>query len=376
MLHISIENNRSLTIGLFFLCLSIIFFTLSLETVFPYYNPVPPNLFLGPILPTIGYPGTNVFQTNLATYPQSFSYNDYYSAYPYLQTQNQTSNSSTNGSLANPVSNTIRYLPNSNSYTLGYTPQIYNPGVYSPYSTYQPVNAYQSSNYPSLSSNTYQTVSVYTDNNTSTQSQTSLPQAGSYGQPNISTGTYVPTGQTGYYAPPQTQSPPTYSPYPVPNLPQSSAYPQNQPNVYIPANPYAQNQAPVTGYYSPNSNYWPTAEISSSKPTAEINGEYRGEWTSDATSAVGQICFAEIDQFDAQIGGEIKLKEFTIGTNGKADITGTVNGDSVSLEINLDGPVLIFEGTVQSNGSIVGSYIVEGSSGSVLDEGTLTLQYR
>jgi hypothetical protein len=348
MLRISIENNRSLTIG----------------------------LFLGPISPTFGYFGTPFIPTNPNTYSQNFSYNDYYAAYPYLQAQNPTSTSSTNGSLANPaVNNTVRYLPNSNSYPLGYNPQIYNPGIYSPYSTYQSGNAYQSTNYSSLSSNTYQTVSTYS-NNPSTQSQTSLPQTGAYGQPSISTGTYVPTGQSGYYAPSQTQNSTTYSPYPVPNFPQSSTYPQNQTNTYIPANPYTTNQAPVTGYYRPTSNYWPTAETSVPTPPAEVNGGYRGEWVSDTTSAVGQICFVEINQSDAQIGGEIKLKEFTIGTSGRTNFTGTVDGDTVSLEINLDGPVLVFEGTVQSNGSIVGSYIVEGSSGSILDEGTLTLQYR
>lgn len=373
MLRISIENNRSITIGLFFICLIIIIFTLSIDAVFPYYNPVAQNILLGPITPTFGYFGTSFIMSKPTTYPQSFSYNDYYAAYPYLQPQDPTNTSSTNGSLANSVNNTVRYLPSSsNSYIQGYGTQIYNTGAYNPYNTYQPGNAYQVSNYSSLSSNTYQTVPIYSNNNnTNNQSQTSLPQTGTYGQPSISTGTYIPTGQTGYYAPDQPQTSTTYSPFP-----ESSAYPQNQPNVYIPANPYTTNQAPVTGYYRPNSNYWPTSEISAPKPAAEVNGEYRGEWVSVTTSDIGQICFVEINQSDAQISGQIKLKEFTIGTSGKTNFTGTVNGDTVSLDINLNGPVLVFEGTVQSNGSIVGNYIVEGSSGSILDEGTLTLQYR
>ena len=365
-LCLSSKNNHSLRIRIFFVCLIIIFFTLSTDAAFSYYyNPLIQNLLLSPIITNFGYLGTTFTPSNSNTYSQNFSYNDYYAAYPYLQTQDSTNSSSTNSGTTNSVNNAVRYLPNSTSYTLGYTPQIYNTGTYSPYGTYQTLNTYQSSNYTSLSSNIYQTVPFYSSNSTTTQSQTSLPQTGTYGQSNTSTGTYLPAGQIGYYSPAQSQ---TSSPY------SSSSYP----NVYIPANTYTQNQTTVNGYYYPNSNYWPASQIStnSSKPPAEINGEYRGEWASDTSSISGQICFAEIDQFDTQIEGEIKLKEFTIGTNGKTNITGAVNGDTVNLEINLNGPVLIFEGTVQSNGSIFGNYTVQGSSGSILDEGSLTLTLR
>jgi hypothetical protein len=274
------------------------------------------------------------------------------------------------------VNNSVNYIPNSNSYSTGYTSQINNPSVYNPYRTYQPVNPYQGSNYSTLSSSTYQTVQIYPNNNSNTQSQTSIPQVGTYNQPYISTGTYVPSGQNGYYSPSQAQTTPIYYPYQTTNAPQYTGYNQNQPNVYLPANPYISNQQTVSGYYRPNSNYWPNTEISKPEPLADINGGYRGEWVSDTASIDGEICIAEIDQFDSEIGGEIKLKEFTIGASGKTDITGTVNGNTVNLEIDLDGPVLIFEGTVQSNGNIVGSYIVEGSSGSILDEGTLTFNPR
>ena len=68
------------------------------------------------------------------------------------------------------------------------------------------------------------------------------------------------------------------------------------------------------------------------------------------------------------------MKEYVIEVEGKAAFTGTVNGNTVTLEIDLSGPILEFVGTVQSNGDITGTYIVEGSSGSVIDEGTLTLE--
>jgi hypothetical protein len=386
MINISFQNNRLITVGIFLICIIFIIFNLSIKAAFSYFNPVFQNTLLGPISPIYGYLGTTFIPSNSDTYSQNFSYNDYYAAYPYLQTQNQTNSSSTNGTATNNTTNTtnntvvnnVRYLPTSNSYISGYLSQIYNSGVYNPYGTYQSQNTYQSTNYSSLSSNIYQTVQTYTDNNnTNTQSQTSSSQTGTYGQSNTSTGTYIPTGQTGYYAPTQSQTYTYYSPYQTSNYQQSSTYSQYQPNAYVPSNSYTTNQTITNGYYNPNSNYWPTSGISTSaKPTAEINGEYRGEWSSDTTSAAGQICFAEIDQFDTQIEGEIKLKEFTIGTNGRSNITGTVNGDIVSLEINLGGSVLIFEGTSQGNGTIIGNYTVEGSSGSVLDEGTLTLQYR
>ena len=383
MINISFQNNRLLTVCLFFIFIPVIIFNLNIKAALSYYGTIFQNPLLGQISPIYGYLGTTFIPSNSSTYPQNFSYNDYYSAYPYLQIQNQTSNSSTNGTTTNTtnnntvVNNAVRYLPTSSSYISGYLPQIYNSGVYNPYSTYQSQNGYQSTNYTSLSSDIYQTVQTYpNNNNTNTQYQTSSSQTGTYGQSNTSTG-YIPAGQTGYYAPTQSQTYTDYSPYQTSNYQQSSTYSQNLPNTYVPSNSYTTNQTITNGYYNPNSNYWPTSgTFTSTKPTAEINGEYRGEWSSDTTSAVGQICFAEIDQYDTQIQGEIRLKEFTIGTNGKANITGTVNGDIVNLEINLGGSVLMFEGTSQGNGTIIGNYIVEGSSGSVLDEGTLTLQYR
>ncbi|MGA1839915.1 MAG: hypothetical protein ACMUIU_04745 [bacterium] len=386
MINISFQNKSLLTVCLFLLCIPVIIFNLNIKAAFSYYGPVFQNPLLGPISPIYGYLGTTFIPSNSSTYSQNFSYNDYYSAYPYLQIQNQTGSSSTNGTVTNTtnttnntvVNNAVRYLPTSSSYISGYLSQIYNSGVYNPYSTYQSQSTYQSTNYPSLSSNIYQTVQTYpNNNNTNTQSQTSSSQTGTYGQSNTSTGTYIPAGQTGYYAPTQSQTYTNYSPYQTSNYQQSSTYSQYQPTVYVPSNSYTTNQTITNGYYNPNSNYWPTSGISTStKATVKINGEYRGEWSSDTTSVVGQICFAEIDQFDTQIEGEIKLKEFTIGTSGKTNITGTVNGNMVSLEINLGGSVLIFEGTAQSNGMIVGNYTVEGSSGSTLDEGSLTLQYR
>ena len=52
------------------------------------------------------------------------------------------------------------------------------------------------------------------------------------------------------------------------------------------------------------------------------------------------------------------------------------DGDTVSLDINLNGSVLKLEGTVQDSGEIVGTYSVTDSSGSIIDEGSITFEPR
>lgn len=365
MLRISTEHNRSLAVGLFFICLILILFTLGVDALFPYYNPLVQNILLSQIIPPTGYLGSTVNPLNQNGYSQNFSYNDYYDAYPYLQLQNLANPYYGSATGTNTVNNTNNYAANSVSYTTGFQTQINNPSLYS---TYQSVNTYPRTNYSPFYSSPYQTPPIYP--NTGIQPKTAYQQYDTYSQ---FTGNYIPGVQTGYYSPATSQG---YTSYPVSNYYQTTGYTQNQSNTYIPANSYNQYipiQTNYTGYYVPNANYWPNVEIAEPETPADIEGEYRGEWVSETTGEDGEIC-AEIEQTDAQADGSIKLKEFVISAEGKAAISGTVAGDTVSLQIDLDGPILEFEGTVQSNGDIVGSYTIEGSSGTILDQGTLTLE--
>jgi len=270
-----------------------------------------------------------------------FSYQDYYAAYPYLQ---QATSSYGNGT----VSNNGGYITNGLNYSSGFTAQP-TAGIYKP-----PTSA-------TVSSSTYQTVPIYSaSNSVNQQYQTPLTQTGTYYSP----GTYLPAAQIGYYTPSQQ----SYYPYQVPT---STQYTQNQSTIYYPANTNTSSQVSSTGYYLPNSNYWPSSQITMTEPPADIAGLYRGTWVSDTTGSSREI-WADIDQTDAQVQGQIKLMGYAMETKGKTGVSGTVNGNTVSLEINLSGSVLELEGTVQDSGQIEGTYSVTSSSGSIIDEGTIT----
>ncbi|MBN2374246.1 hypothetical protein JXL19_10715 [bacterium] len=357
----------------FLACLISSVFTLNAEPQVPFYNPFSPNLLYNSIGSPPGYLSSPVIQPSQAVYPQGISYIDYYASYPYIPQQNYSYNTGIpyiNGSGG--------YLPNN----AGYIPGISQPlTVYNPYQNYQSA---QGSNYSVASSGNYQTVSFYpSTNNSNTQTQTYQPNSVTYTPGyvpvQINSGAYFPAAQNGYYTPAAPQIPNIYIPFPsnVPNISQPIVY-----NNYYPANPYAQNQYSTyqypaaqpaySGYYVPNSNYWPNAEIDETEP-ADIEGAYKGEWASETTGDDGDIC-GEIEQDGAKVSGEFKLKEYVIEVEGKAPFTGTVIGNTVTLEIDLSGPVLEFVGTVQSNGDITGAYIVESSTGSIIDKGTLTLE--
>ena len=380
MLRVSSEHHRSLAIGLFFICLILLLFTLSVEVLFPYFNPILTNPFLPSLFSASGYLNFPVIPSNSNLYSQNFSYQDYYAAYPYLQNQNISSGNENDYYTAN---NSVNYWPNVSNYVSGYAP----------YANYQSFNGYPATNYSTLSSNTYQTVSIYPNTNTTGNvAQNPSSQTGIYNP----IGTYIPAAvQNNYYTSAQAQTLPVYLPYtgqiyPGQNLPQPNilsstlpfGFPAYSANPYIPypvnpyiqtqVNPYIQNQVPVSGYYRPNANYWPNADVTEPEPPVDIAGEYEGEWESLTTGEDGEICVAEIDQTDTQADGEIKIKEFVIEAKGKVALEGTITGSTVNFEIDLDGPILVFEGTVQSNGTITGSYTVEGSS-DILDEGTITL---
>lgn len=362
MIWKSYSSYRCLGIAILLIFLSFTTSAIKTEAQFPLTNAYIPYQYFTPFSPLTIYPNPIDIINS-----QTLQYQDYYAAYPYLQQQNWTT-SNTNSS------NT--YIPNATTYVPGYSI----PANYT--NTYNP-----SINYPSTSSSTYQTVSIYpSSGSTNNQIQTQYTNTGTYPQNYIPAQNYFPVQsyipvnpqlpaiQSTFYpnALPQF-NPVAYNPYlpnlPITNLPQPLAYNPYQPNIYLPSNPYQPNITPYSNYYVPNANYWPNVEIE--LDPADIEGEYKGEWESTTTGDDGELC-AEIEQDETEIDGEIKLKEYVIEVEGKADLTGTVNGDTVTIEIDLDGPTLEFVGTVQSNGDITGTYTVTGSS--VLDEGTITFE--
>jgi len=347
MLRTSTDYNRSLALGIFFICFMLILFSLGVEALFPYYAPILTNPFLQTIQTPFSYLGASQAVQTQVNNTSGFSYQDYYAAYPYLQQQNRTTSSYGNGTVQ--VNSNGGYITNGLNYSSGFTAQT-TPGIYKP-----PTSA-------TVSSNTYQTVPIYSaSNSVNQQYQTSMTQAGAYYSP----GTYLPAAQIGYYAPSQQ----SYYPNQAPTYNQ---YTQNQSTIYsYPANTYTSSQVSSAGYYLPNSNYWPNSQITMAEPPADIAGLYRGTWVSDTTGTSREI-WADIDQTDAQVQGQIKLMGYVLETNCKTSVSGTVNGDTVSLDINLSSSVLKLEGTVQDSGQIVGTYSVTSSSGSIIDEGTIT----
>lgn len=347
MLRTSTEYNRALALGLFFICFMLILFSLGVEALFPYYAPI----FTNPLYQTpFSYVRPSAAVTAQPSNASAFSYQDYYAAYPYLQQQGWTTSSYGNGTVQGNTGS--GYVTNGLNYSTGFTGQSAT-GIYKP-----PTLA-------TLSSSTYQTVSNYAASNTINQQyQTGLAQAGTYNPQ----GAYLPAAQNGYYAPSQQ----SYYPYQGTVFTQ---YTQNQPTVYYPAGTYTTSQTNSTGYYYPNSNYWPNSQITMQEPPVDIAGLYRGAWVSDTTGSSKEI-WADIDQTDAQVQGQIKLMGYIVETKGKTSVSGTVNGNTVSLDVNLNGSVLKVEGTVQDSGEIVGTYSVTGSSGSIIDEGSITFEPR
>ncbi len=381
-----IEIAQLIELSTSIICILIVIssFSVKAQIIPSFYNPY----FINQNILLSGYPLVPNFNSIQIPGSQGFSYQDYYADYPYLQRQNSSSFSNN----SNNINSAGSYVVNTTNYIPGYSSQINTINTYNPYQTYQPVN------YSSVTSNTYQTVPIYTENtpnnnNITAQTQTYQQTTQGYTQtyvPSSAAPSYLPATQNTYYRIPLTQVPNVYIPpvlYPLPTIPQPNGYiPQTQPNIYIPPNGYVANNGqntgyyvpntgyyvPNTGYYVPNANYWPNATVDELEPPVDIEGKYEGEWVSDTTGDSGHICAAEIDQADTEISGTVKLKNYVLSSSGKSSLTGTVNGTTVTIEINLSGLILEFVGIVQDNGDIVGTYTVEGSS-DVLDEGTITL---